>query len=210
MTPNRTELEDALGRSLGDGVPDGSAATEVLDGLGLDALVMTLDRHGALLVRPGEDALHVPTAARSVYDVTGAGDMVLAALAVAIGNGLARRRRSSSPMPQPDLRWRSSARSRSRWPACDAKSCSQTPPDNSVRTLEELAVELAVHREAGRRIALTNGCFDVVHAGHVAYLREAANLGDILVVGVNVDAEVAYRRGRIDRCIRCSSVWRSR
>ncbi|MDG2291910.1 MAG: PfkB family carbohydrate kinase, partial [Phycisphaerales bacterium] len=88
MTPNRTELEEALGRTLGEGVPDGTAATEVMDGLALDALVMTLDRHGALLVRPGVDALHVPTTARSVYDVTGAGDMVLAALAVAIGNGL--------------------------------------------------------------------------------------------------------------------------
>ncbi|MDG2292097.1 MAG: adenylyltransferase/cytidyltransferase family protein, partial [Phycisphaerales bacterium] len=71
----------------------------------------------------------------------------------------------------------------------------QAPPESTVRTLGELAVELAVHREAGRRIVLTNGCFDVVHAGHVAYLREAANLGDVLVVGVNVDDEVAKQKG---------------
>ena len=67
--------------------------------------------------------------------------------------------------------------------------------DRTVRTPEELATELAVHREAGHRIVLTNGCFDVVHAGHVAYLREAANLGDVLVVGVNVDEEVAKQKG---------------
>ena len=196
MTPNRTELEEALGRTLGEGVPDGSAATEVLDGLGLDALIMTLDRHGALLVRPGEDVLHVPTAARSVYDVTGAGDMVLAALAVAIGNGLdwpaaVEFANAAAGLEVEVFGTQAIPLTRVRREIM----LRQAPQDNSVRTLDELAVELAVHREAGRRIALTNGCFDVVHAGHVAYLREAANLGDVLVVGVNVDEEVAKQKG---------------
>lgn len=196
MTPNRTELEEALGRTLGDGVPDGTAATEVMEGLELAALVMTLDRHGALLVRPGCDVLHVPTAARSVYDVTGAGDMVLAALAVAIGNG---------------LEWPSAVEFANAAAGLEVEvfgtqaipltrvrreiMLRQAPPDSTVRSMSELGVELAVHRDAGRRIVLTNGCFDVVHAGHVAYLREAANLGDVLVVGVNVDDEVAKQKG---------------
>ena len=196
MTPNRTELEEALGRTLGEGVPDGTAATEVMDGLALDALVMTLDRHGALLVRPGVDVLHVPTTARSVYDVTGAGDMVLAALAVAIGNGLdwpaaVEFANAAAGLEVEVFGTQAIPLSRVRREIM----LRQAPPESTVRTLEELAVELDVHREAGRRIVLTNGCFDVVHAGHVAYLREAANLGDVLVVGVNVDDEVAKQKG---------------
>lgn len=196
MTPNRSELEEALDRSLGEGIPDGSAATEVLEGLALDALVMTLDRHGAILVRPGEEPLHVPTTARSVYDVTGAGDMVLAALAAARANdlpwplavefanaaaGLEVEVFGTQAIPLARVRREIMLR--------------QAPPQSTVRTPEELGVELEVHREAGHRIVLTNGCFDVIHAGHVAYLREAANLGDVLVVGVNVDEEVAKQKG---------------
>jgi D-beta-D-heptose 7-phosphate kinase/D-beta-D-heptose 1-phosphate adenosyltransferase len=65
----------------------------------------------------------------------------------------------------------------------------------AVRSLDELLLELEVHRANGRKIILTNGCFDVLHAGHVAYLREAKQCGDILVVGVNTDRQVASLKG---------------
>jgi D-beta-D-heptose 7-phosphate kinase/D-beta-D-heptose 1-phosphate adenosyltransferase len=64
-----------------------------------------------------------------------------------------------------------------------------------IRDRETLLIELAVHREAGRKIVLTNGCFDVIHAGHVAYLREAKTLGDVLVVGLNCDEQVRVQKG---------------
>ena len=64
-----------------------------------------------------------------------------------------------------------------------------------VRTVDELLLEVAVHREAGRRIVFTNGCFDVIHAGHVAYLREARSLGDVLIVAVNGDDQVREQKG---------------
>ena len=64
-----------------------------------------------------------------------------------------------------------------------------------VRALGDLLIELAVHRASGKRIVLTNGNFDVLHAGHVAYLREARALGDVLVVGVNSDREVRRQKG---------------
>jgi len=67
--------------------------------------------------------------------------------------------------------------------------------DGKVRTLEELLVEVAAHREAKRTIVFTNGCFDVIHAGHVTYLREAKSLGDVLIVAVNSDEQVRIQKG---------------
>jgi D-beta-D-heptose 7-phosphate kinase/D-beta-D-heptose 1-phosphate adenosyltransferase len=69
------------------------------------------------------------------------------------------------------------------------------PIAGKIRTLEELQIELAVHREAGQRIVFTNGCFDVIHAGHIAYLREARQCGDVLVVAINSDAQVRSQKG---------------
>jgi D-beta-D-heptose 7-phosphate kinase/D-beta-D-heptose 1-phosphate adenosyltransferase len=196
MTPNRTELEQAIEHRFPDTIPDSGPPMELMGRLGLESMVLTLDRHGSLLLRGDQEPLHVPTTARSVYDVTGAGDMVLAALAAGRANGLSWLEAvefanaaaglevevfGAQPIPLSRVRREIMLR--------------QAPPDRTVRTLDELATELAVHREAGQRIVLTNGCFDVVHAGHVAYLREAANLGDVLVVGVNVDEEVAKQKG---------------
>jgi D-beta-D-heptose 7-phosphate kinase/D-beta-D-heptose 1-phosphate adenosyltransferase len=70
-----------------------------------------------------------------------------------------------------------------------------TPMDGKIRTLDQLLVEIAVHRGNGQAIVFTNGCFDVIHAGHVAYLREARQQGDVLIVGVNDDAQVHAQKG---------------
>jgi rfaE bifunctional protein nucleotidyltransferase chain/domain len=64
-----------------------------------------------------------------------------------------------------------------------------------VRTIDELMVEVAAHRQAEQKIVFTNGCFDVIHAGHVAYLREARRLGDVLIVAVNSDEQVRAQKG---------------
>jgi D-beta-D-heptose 7-phosphate kinase/D-beta-D-heptose 1-phosphate adenosyltransferase len=138
----------------------------------------------------------VPTVARTVYDVTGAGDMVLAALAAGLANrmswsdavafanaaaGLEVEVFGAQPIPLSRIR---------------GSILSMTDrAAGKTRSLDDLLVELAVHREAGRRIVLTNGCFDVIHAGHVAYLREARRCGDVLVVGINSDAEVKRQKG---------------
>lgn len=199
LTPNRTEAELATGREISDGVTvadNAALAEELLERLDLEALVLTLDRDGALLLERGGEALHVPTVARQVYDVTGAGDMVLAALAAArcqqcdweeaviIANaaaGLEVEIFGVEPIPLARVRQELLRLSR--------------PATGKVRSGDDLRIELEVHRQAGRRIVLTNGCFDVIHAGHVAYLREAKEQGDVLVVGVNSDAQVQAQKG---------------
>ncbi len=71
----------------------------------------------------------------------------------------------------------------------------QRHPGGKERKLDELLVELAAHRQLGRQIVFTNGCFDILHAGHVAYLRQAREKGDLLVLGLNSDASVARLKG---------------
>ncbi|MFO0827006.1 MAG: PfkB family carbohydrate kinase [Phycisphaerales bacterium] len=199
ITPNRSEAELATGMATPlDASIEHNArlAARLLGDLRLDGVVLTLDRHGALLLEKHGSPMHLPTVARTVYDVTGAGDMVLAALAAAIANGfdwqLAVAFANAAAglevevfgaQPIPLARVRQSVLSLA------------GRASGKVRSLEDLLVEIAVHRGAGHRVVLTNGCFDVIHAGHVAYLREARQQGDVLVVGVNGDDEVRRQKG---------------
>ncbi len=199
ITPNRSEAEKATGIRIDEEDPIGGAtnlAINLCESLQVHAAILTIDKHGAVLQERGSSPVHVPTRARSVYDVTGAGDMVLAGIAIGRGGGLS-------------------------WPQCvelanvaaglEVEVFGATPIPmaqvlqeilqmqsgqlGKTRSLEQLAIEVAAAKESGKRIVLTNGCFDVIHAGHVSYLREAAALGDVLIVGVNDDAQVEAQKG---------------
>jgi len=199
ITPNRSEAELATGLDTpidADELHNAQLSHKLLTELKLDAVVLTLDRHGAMLEQRDHQPVLLPTVARSVYDVTGAGDMVLAALAGAVANG---------------FDWPNAVRFANAAAGLEVEvfgaqaipfaqvqreiMAQQRQLAGKVRDADELAVELAVHREAGHRIVLTNGCFDVFHVGHLFYLREAASLGDVLVVGVNADAQVKALKG---------------
>ncbi|MCH7602128.1 MAG: bifunctional heptose 7-phosphate kinase/heptose 1-phosphate adenyltransferase [Planctomycetes bacterium] len=199
LTPNRSEAELATGLDTpldASEMHNSGLATKLIRQLKLEAVVLTLDCHGALLEERGNDPVLVPTVARSVYDVTGAGDIVLAALAGGVANklpwldavkfanaaaGLEVEVFGAQPIPFANVVREVLKQS--------------TTLEGKVRSLDELLVELAVHREAKERIIFTNGCFDVIHAGHVAYLREAKQLGDVLVVAINCDEQVRQQKG---------------
>jgi D-beta-D-heptose 7-phosphate kinase/D-beta-D-heptose 1-phosphate adenosyltransferase len=199
ITPNRSEAELATGLDTpidASQLHNAGLAAKLGKSLDLEAVVLTLDKHGALLEERGGSPEIVPTVARSVYDVTGAGDVVLASLAAARANGLTWREAvefanaaagleveifGAQPIPFAKVRRELLALRR--------------PLSGKVRTLDELLVEIAVHRDSEQRIVFTNGCFDVIHAGHVAYLREAKGLGDVLVVAVNADQQVTQMKG---------------
>ena len=199
ITPNRSEAELATGLDTpldASQIHNAGLARKLGLELELEAVVLTLDKHGALLETRGGDPILVPTVARSVYDVTGAGDMVLAALAAGVANGLT---------------WHESVRFANAAAGLEVEVFGAQPIpfvnvqreilrqsrtlNGKVRTLEELLVEAAVHRQAQQKIVFTNGCFDVIHAGHVAYLREARRQGDALIVAVNSDEQVRAQKG---------------
>jgi D-beta-D-heptose 7-phosphate kinase/D-beta-D-heptose 1-phosphate adenosyltransferase len=199
VTPNRTEAEQVTGLRCDSGFDASTLRTisdRLLRQLEMEAVVLTLDRHGALLGLPGSEPVHVPTLARKVYDVTGAGDMVLAALAGALMNGFSWLEAvqlanvaaglevevfGARPIPLAQIRTQV---------LLQAGHLA-----GKIRARADLAVELEARRAAGQRVVFTNGCFDVLHAGHVASLREARSLGDCLVVALNGDASVRQLKG---------------
>lgn len=202
LTPNRTEAETATGLktdATGDVARNGAVAARVLEAADLDAVVLTLDKHGALLMERGGEPTAVPTIAREVYDVTGAGDMFLAGLAAARANG---------------IDWRDAVRFANAAAGLEVEVFGVEPipfervhhaimrqhAPTKVRTLPQLLVELeAVRRPVGSgrpgRVVFTNGCFDILHAGHISLLERAASEGDFLVVGLNSDASVRRLKG---------------
>ncbi len=199
ITPNRTEAERATGMATHSGADvahNAVLARALQERYAVDAVVLTLDRHGALLLERGAEPLAVPTVAREVYDVTGAGDMVLAALAAARANGLS---------------WADSVRLANTAAGLEVEVFGvQAIPFERVyrqvlvehrrhigklRTLEEAMIEVAAARRESRRVVFTNGVFDVLHAGHIRLLQRAAKFGDVLVVGINSDASVRRLKG---------------
>ncbi|MDX2118361.1 MAG: D-glycero-beta-D-manno-heptose 1-phosphate adenylyltransferase [Planctomycetota bacterium] len=199
ITPNRTEAETATGATThaeADVAHNAALARRLLAEVQLDAVVLTLDKHGALLLERDGTPLAVPTVARKVYDVTGAGDMMLAALAAARANNIG---------------WEDSVRFANAAAGLEVEVFGVEPIPlervhhsileqsaalrGKVRTLDQLQVELAARRKSGQRIVFTNGCFDLLHAGHCDLLDKAAAQGDFLVVGLNSDASVRRLKG---------------
>ncbi len=199
ITPNRSEAELATGLDTpleASQIHNAGLARKLLTELQLDAVVLTLDRHGALLEERGGGPILVPTVNRQVYDVTGAGDMVLAALAGARSNGFGWLDAVRFANAAAGLEVEVFGAQAIPFVKVQREVLAQSQRlTGKVRSRQELLVELAVHRAAGHSVVFTNGCFDVVHAGHVAYLAEARQFGDILVVAVNADEEVTRQKG---------------
>lgn len=196
MTPNRTEAEKATGMRAADREASGAIAARLVETLELETVVVTLDRDGALLLERGGEPVHVPTVARQVYDVTGAGDMVLAGLAAGIACGLG---------------WHSSVALANVAAGLEVEIFGVEPIplarirhevlrqsgklQGKLRTAAEARLEADVVRKTGGKVVFTNGCFDIIHAGHIAMLEKSAAHGAMLVVGLNDDASVKRLKG---------------
>jgi len=195
ITPNQSEFEAVAGHAESDEDLVARART-MMDELELDALLVTRSEKGMLLVEAGNEPVFLSTQAREVYDVTGAGDTVIATLAGALASG------------QPLASAAALANIAAGLVVRKIGVATVTPGEISAalhqrgqggRGLVDAEALLALVAEAhGRneRVIMTNGCFDVLHAGHVAYLEEAKSLGDRLIVAVNDDASVKRLKGK--------------
>jgi D-beta-D-heptose 7-phosphate kinase/D-beta-D-heptose 1-phosphate adenosyltransferase len=194
ITPNQSEFEAVAGRSQTDDELV-ERAINLMRELELDALLVTRSEKGMLLVENGSEPLFLSTQAREVYDVTGAGDTVIATLAgaLACGQNLASAAALANLAAGLVVRKIGVAAV-----TTGELSAALHQRGQGGRGLVDLETLLALAEEArGRneRIIMTNGCFDVLHAGHVSYLEEAKSLGDRLIVAVNDDDSVRRLKG---------------
>lgn len=196
LKPNRTETETATGCRIVRGEDAVRAGRRLCDQFDLETAIITLDRDGmALVPRRGEAVLQA-TRPRAVYDITGAGDVVLAMLGVCWAGGV-------PPADAVQLGNVAGSLEVERTGVCkvtlDEIRCEllagASPEFDRVLTWANLEAFGQVQRQLGRKIVFTNGCFDLLHVGHTTYLAEAASHGDVLVVGVNSDESVRRLKG---------------
>lgn len=195
ITPNRAEATAVVGFAIRG--PDDAlkAAQAIRERFSIDAAVVTLGEQGMVVVSSGDSAV-IPTQARQVFDVTGAGDSAVATLAVALGRGTALREACFLANAAAGLQVSRVGTARITWSeVLAAIDQHATIARGKVVGRVELVAAVRQARAEGKRIGFTNGCFDILHHGHVALLEAAAKECDLLVVGVNSDASVTRLKG---------------
>lgn len=194
LAPNRVEAEVATGRKIH--TPDDAltAAANLRERLQLGAVLVKLDRDGMALVADDEPGSVFATQAREVYDVTGAGDMVLAMIALCRVSGLDWK--DAVPLANLAAGLEVEKLGVSLLTRGEIRIASMVAADRrKLLTLEELEPLADAYLRQGKKLVFTNGCFDLLHIGHANYLHEAARLGDVLIVAVNSDASVRRLKG---------------
>jgi D-beta-D-heptose 7-phosphate kinase/D-beta-D-heptose 1-phosphate adenosyltransferase len=194
ITPNVSEFEAVVGRC--DGEEDLRRNGEAMRReLGLEALLITRSEEGMTLLRADHAPIHLPTKARDVYDVTGAGDTVVSVLAAALGAGMEMAQAAALSNIAAGLVVGKLGAATVSVPELMRALRDHEPPESGVVDDGRLIDLVREAKACGETVVMTNGCFDILHFGHVTYLEQAAKLGARLVVAVNDDASVKRNKG---------------
>ena len=194
ITPNMSEFTAVVGSCKNDDevVHKGN---DLVARTHLDALLVTRSERGMTLLQQKKDPYHLPTQAQEVYDVTGAGDTVISILATAlaagstleeatalsnIGAGVVVSKLGTATVSANELK---------------LALRKQQPVERGVVTEQQLKTLVKEAQSHGEKVVMTNGCFDILHPGHVSYLQQAGKLGDRLIIAVNDDASVKRLKG---------------
>jgi len=195
LTPNKKEASEATQITINNNESLARAIAQLKQVCELEVSLITLSEQGVAIF-DNELRIH-PTVAREVYDVTGAGDTVLASLGFALSCGydidqavefsnlaagvVVGKIGSSTATLDEIIEYKSSLH--------------QPSSDAHIKTWEEISLLSNNLKEKGKKIVFTNGCFDLLHAGHVRYLEAAKRFGDVLIVGLNSDRSVHELKG---------------
>jgi len=194
ITPNTAEFEAVVGKCANEEelIQKGEALRRELE---LDALLITRSEKGMTLIRGDQAPLHLPTKAREVYDVTGAGDTVVSVLAAGLGAGMEMAEATALSNIAAGIVVGKLGTATVSVPELMRALREHEQPELGVVDEERLIALVQEAKAHGETVVMTNGCFDILHAGHVTYLEQAAKLGTRLVVAVNDDASVKRLKG---------------
>jgi len=194
ISPNRTEAETATGTRVSDAKSLAAAAAKLIEDHDLQHVVITRDKDGISLFSRDGTEFHDAAHERDVYDVTGAGDMVTTLLALVLADGGApddavRLANVAAGIEVGKLGVAPVSREEIREVLVQQASVSK------LKTLDELLPLLAKCRVMNKKVVFTNGCFDILHQGHIDLVHRAKSHGDILIVAINSDASVKRLKG---------------
>ena len=200
VTPNLRELHEATGMPTGDDAEVEAAARQVIETCGVGAVLATRSEAGMTLVEAEAPALHLPTRAREVYDVSGAGDTVVAVIAAALAAGEALPAAAElANLVAGIVVGKMGTAVALPGEVMDAIHGHDGPvgeaPTPKLVSREALLEHVEGWRGAGHKVGFTNGCFDLLHPGHVSLLRQARAACDRLIVALNSDASVRRLKG---------------
>lgn len=194
LTPNLKEAMQALKMKIGDDVSLKLALKRLKDELNLRYSIITLSERGIALYNNDEVKI-IPAIAKEVFDVTGAGDTVLATLGYALSNkmdivsALSLANKAAAVVVGKVGSATASLDEIEKY----SKSSSSTNLEEKIKSLDEICQIL---KNNDKKVVFTNGCFDILHAGHIKYLNKAKKLGDILIIGLNSDSSVKRLKGK--------------
>jgi D-beta-D-heptose 7-phosphate kinase/D-beta-D-heptose 1-phosphate adenosyltransferase len=195
ITPNRSELRQVIGR-WHDEADLTLKAQNLRESLGLEAILLTRSEEGMTLFRKNQVS-HVGAQAREVFDVSGAGDTVIATLAACmiakmpienclnianVAAGIVIGKLGTIPISLQEL--------------LKTLSSQHSEQERKIHSLTDLMEQVAIWKKQKKKIVFTNGCFDILHAGHVTYLEKAKKLGDVLILALNSDSSVTKLKGK--------------
>ena len=194
ITPNLAEFEAVVGRCANEDELV-EKAEQLCDQCSFDAVLITRSEHGVTLIPSDGDVFHLPTRAREVYDVTGAGDTVISTLAAALAAGDEEHNAIALANLAAGIVVGKLGTASVSTEELYQEIHRHIAVKRGVVSQDDLITAVNQCRQRGETIVMTNGCFDILHAGHVTYLQQAREQGDRLIVAVNVDDTVRKLKG---------------
>jgi D-beta-D-heptose 7-phosphate kinase/D-beta-D-heptose 1-phosphate adenosyltransferase len=195
LTPNKKEAMEATNIDIKDEKSLVKALEDLKQKCDLEVSLITLSENGIAILK--DELIIKPTVAREVYDVTGAGDTVIASIAFALGNDLnIEEAISFANLAAGVVVGKIGSATASLDEIYEYESSLHKSSSTShIKTFQEIEKLAYKFHELGKKVVFTNGCFDILHAGHVKYLEVAKSYGDVLIVGVNADSSVRKLKG---------------
>ena len=200
ITPNLSEFEAVVGACHQDDTVISARARDLCEQYGFEAVLVTRSERGMTLQSKEGEPLHLPALAREVFDVTGAGDTVISAMAAGLASqdsleNSTRLANVAAGLVVGKVGTATVTREELEGALLQSEGDVQDLPAFGVVTEQEAVEAVARLKAEGLRVVMTNGCFDLLHPGHVTYLSQAAALADVLIVAVNDDASVTRLKG---------------